>query len=194
MHDHRARAFSSRSPYTVTVSVGIPAFLLPTWGRGSDTCSREDSGLDEGAGTVWKQTLGSDIGRSPVGTPSGSQENRTDQFPLLQKPPPQQMWGAHCPTHGDYFSLQGPLDTPPHAWEANSQPTPPLFLALFHPVPFPNAQDSDPGHLCAASGQPSTFKVRPSLTCHHSPPVFSRPLPPHFLPFQAPLHTLPGSS
>lgn len=136
-----------------------------------------NSGLDEGDSTVWKHTLGSDIGRSPVGTPSGSQQNGTDQFPLLQKPPPQQMWGAHCLTHGDYFSLQGPLDTPPNAREANSQPTPPLFLALFHPVPFPNARDSDPGHLCAASGQPSSFKVPHPLpiTPHPSSLTHSHP-------------------
>lgn len=106
----------------------------------------------------------------------------------------QWLWRAVTLRLLDYFSLQGPLDTPPNAWEANSQPIPPLFLALFHPVPFPNARDSDPGHLCAASGQPSSFKVLPSLTSHHSPPVFSRPLPPHFLLFQAPLHTFPSSS
>lgn len=68
-------------------------FLLPTWGRGSDTCSREDSGLDEGAGTLWKQTLGSDIGRSPVDTPSGSQENGLTSSHFSRSPHPSRCGG-----------------------------------------------------------------------------------------------------
>ena len=144
-----------------------------------------NSGLDEGDSTVWKHTLGSDIGRSPVGTPSGSQQNGTDQFPLLQKPPPQQMWGAHCLTHGDYFSLQGPLDTPPNAREANSQPTPLFSWPCSILCPFPMHGTQTQGTCVQLQGN-----LPPSRSLTHFPS-----LPTHLLsPTPTPLLALSGSS
>lgn len=161
-----------------------PVFLLPTWGGGSDTCSREDSGLDEGAGTVWKQTLGSDIGKSPVGTPSGSQENGTDQFPLLQKPPPGRCRGLTARPMETTFPSKALWIL--HHMPGRPTPSPlPLFswpCSILCPFPLHGTQIQGTCVLLQDNLPPSRSTPH---SHHHSPPIFSRLLPPHFLPFRA---------
>lgn len=142
-----------------------------------------------GAGTVWKQTLGSDIGKSPVGTPSGSQENGTDQFHFSRSPHPADVGGLTArpmettfPSRPSGYSatcLGGQL--PAHS---PSFPGPVPSCALTHCAGLRSRSTCVPGFR-------TTFHLQgpPPHSHHHSPPTFCRLLPPHFLPFRAPLHS-----
>lgn len=147
---------------------------------------------------VWKQTLDSNIGRSPIGPLQGSKGMGLASF-HFPRGFPKKMWKANCLSCGDYFSLKvllvlnQMLEVPPPI------PLPPLLPALLHFVPFNKHRTQRSRaylHFSGSSwGLPSTFVLLHSSPSYLIAPHlnFHCPLAPQFLSLQTPLHRLPDS-